>query len=299
MKTKSKQGRYGLALVTAVSVVGVAGLALVITPGAQRAAGRHTGGNVDRLELALSPAAVLQILNVSGAVAVSAWDGEKALLTITRDVARRGSATEWALSWLGSDRAEDDSGTGPSIRTNARGVQVSTLGLGGTGGAAVNYTIDVKLPRGHGLEASNGNGPITVAGVEGDVTADSENGDVRCEAITGHVSARVRNGNVMCRYVSGAIEIDAVNGTVEVEREGAGVGSPVRVWTTNGPIKFRSGSTTMSLHAQTENGRVTGGAEGPGADRVQTLHTLDLHGGEGNAEVELHALNGNIYVDGI
>jgi hypothetical protein len=251
------------------------------------------------MELALAPAAVLQILNVGGRVVVSACDGDEALLTITREVAQRGSAMDWVLRRIGRDRDADSSGAAPIVRSNARGVQVSTVGIALTDGPVVNYTIDVKLPRGRGLEASNGNGPITIAGVEGDVTANSENGDVRCEAIMGRVAASVRNGNVLCRFVSGAIDVNAANGSVEIEHEGAVDESPVRVWTTNGPIRFYGGNSAINLRAQTENGRIVGRTHAADAECRKTLRTLDLHSDNGDAEVELHALNGNIYVDAI
>ncbi len=291
MNAAMRHKRNGLGLVAALGVLGAAVMTVVAIPRVSLGLVRApVPMSVERLSLPLAPSGVLQILNAGGHIAVSAWDGDRALLTITREVVRSGNPI---LRWFTDDAPKASSGTPPRVRENEDGVEVSTF----TGtDAGVNYRIDVKLPRGRGLAASNGNGPITVAGVDGDVRAVSDNGDVRCESVSGRVDAKVRNGNVYCRFVSGAIDVNAANGSVAIEHGNTAERNSVRVWTTNGPIHFSGTMPAVSLLAETQNGRVVSEVT-PGADVRQTLRTIDARGDSPDAEVELHAINGNIYVD--
>lgn len=290
MRAATRQGRYGLGLVAALSVMGAVVMALAAVPRVTAGLVRGPVSSVERLSLPMAPSGVLQILNAGGHIAVSAWDGDRALLTITREAVRGGNPI---ARWFGGELMKIGEGAAPRVRENAHGVEVSTVN---GQGSAVNYRIDVKLPRGRGLAASNGNGPITVAGIDGDVHAVSDNGDVRCEGVSGRVNATVRNGNVFCRFVSGAIDVNAANGSVEIEHGNGMERNTVRVWTTNGPIRFSATMPAVSLLAETENGRVVTEVT-PGAGARQTLRTLDARGESPEAEVELHAINGNIYVD--
>ncbi len=299
MRVKTMHGRNGLALVTAIGVAGFAGLALVAAPRlAGGVAGAGAPPEVAQLELPLAPGMVLQILNSTGRIAVSECEGDEARLMITRESTPRGNVVEQVLSRWSSGAAPNGDVFEPSVRENARGMQVSTLNLAPEDGESVSYHFDVKLPRGRSLEVSNGNGTISVAGIEGDVAAHSDNGDLRCDGVMGNVSARVRNGGVYCRYISGAIDVATANGAIEVDSIPA-QHHPVRAWSSNGAIKFRAPDSTLQLHATTENGRVVSEMTDGSAALQQTLHTLDLNGGKDTAEVELHALNGNIYVDAI
>ncbi len=297
MKTRTIQGRNGLALVTAIGVAGFAGLALVVAP---RVVGGAAGTGAERVvtqvDFPLAPGMVLQILNTSGRIAVSECEGDEARLTITCESTPRGSAVGRMLLRWSAGPAMHAAAVEPSVRKYDRGVQVSTLGIAPADGEAVSYHFDVKLPRGRNLDVSNGNGTICVAGIEGDLAARSDNGDVRCEDVMGNVSARVRNGGVFCRYISGAIDVSTANGAIELDAIPA-QHYPVRAFTSNGAIKFRAPDMALRLRATTENGRVVSETSAVGADQQQTLHVLDMNGGSETAEVELHALNGNIYVD--
>ena len=297
--TRMSQGRNGLALVTAIGVASFAGLALVVAPQfVGNAIGPHTERTVTHFELPLEPGAALQVLNGSGRIAVSEYDGDKAQVTVTCESMPRGSMMDQVLHHWTAGAGVHHEAAAPVVRENGRGVEVSTLGIAPADGETVTYQFDVKLPRGRSIEISNGNGAIGVAGIEGDVTAHSDNGDVRCEDVMGRVSARVRNGGVFCRYIAGAIDVSTTNGMVEVDAIPA-QGHPVRVWTSNGAIKFRAPDLAVRLKATTENGRVVSEMAGCGAGVHQTLRMLDTNGGDGAAEVELHALNGNVYVDTI
>ena len=219
-------------------------------------------------------------------------------LAITRESTPRGSAVDRALRRWNGGAGTHTGAVEPSVRKSESGVQVSTRGIAPADGEAISYHFDVKLPRGRGLEVSNGNGAIGVAGIEGDVTAISDNGDVRCEDVMGNVTARVRNGGVFCRYISGAIDVSTANGAVEIDAIPA-QSCPVRASTSNGAIKFRAPDMALRLRATTENGRVVSEMADTSADVRQTLRSLDMNGGNETAEVELHALNGNVYVDTI
>jgi len=299
MKTRMGHGRQGLALVTVVGVAGLAGLALVMAP--RVAGGVYDAGaerSVCHLTLPLAEGEALQILNTSGRIAVSECEGDAVELTITCESHVRGSAIDYALrAWRG-EPLDSRSADEPVVRENERGVQVSTLGSAPSSGTVVSYHFDVKLPRGRNLEVTNGNGAIGVAGIEGDVLAYSDNGDVRCDDVSGSVSSRVRNGGVYCRYVAGGIDVNTANGPIEIDAIPA-QHYPVRAWSANGAIKFRGQSAAVRLRATTENGRIIRELESSDAEVRQTVHTLDLNGGEGTAEVGLHALNGNVYVDSI
>jgi DUF4097 and DUF4098 domain-containing protein YvlB len=167
--------------------------------------------------------------------------------------------------------------------------------LGETVEQHVTYRVEAKLPRGRNLDIANGNGTISLAGIDGDVVVKSDNGDVRCEDIGGALTAHARNGGVICRYVAGAADLRAANGAIEFEA----IPSQrpcVHAVASNGAIKFRAPGFASGLSATTENGRIVCELdEGDGVHK--TLHALDLNRGAAPAEVELHALNGNVYVD--
>jgi len=299
MNKRAMHGRNGLALVTAIGVAGFAGLALMAAP---RLAGGVTGANeapdVVRLQIPLAEAMTLQILNGSGRITVTECEGDSAEVSITREPVQHANTVDQVLAVWFSSSDEPRALWNPRVRRDSRGVQISALGLATADREPVSYHFDVKLPRGRNVEVSNGNGVIGVAGVEGDVLVHSDNGDVRCEDVTGSVSARVRNGAVFCRYVCGVVDVSAANGAIEVDAIPV-QRHPVRAWTSNGAIKYRAPDTTVSLRAATDNGRIVSDLVASGERLDQTLRALDLNCDAATPEVELHALNGNIYLDAI
>src|SRR6202162_339355 len=97
----------------------------------------------------------------------------------------------------------------------------------------------VRAPRGANLDLEVGNGPVSVRGISGAVTARTENGPLSFRDSSGTIKADAKNGPISLKECTGTVEAQAVNGPVSV----TGSGGNVNVNTQNGPISVNlSGS---------------------------------------------------------
>ncbi|HXY32273.1 MAG TPA: DUF4097 family beta strand repeat-containing protein [Gemmatimonadaceae bacterium] len=114
--------------------------------------------------------------------------------------------------------------------------------------------ITVRLGKGTKIDASTGNGDLTVDGAGNDVRVSSGNGVVRVASVDGRVSASSGNGDITVTGASGPTFATTGNGRVSVT-------------TQNGPVNASSGNgdieVTMSnlkdegdMHFSTGNGRI-------------------------------------------
>jgi hypothetical protein len=97
----------------------------------------------------------------------------------------------------------------------------------------------VRAPRGANLDLEVSNGPLSVRGISGAVTARTENGPLSFRDSSGSIKADARNGPISLKECTGTVEAQAINGPVSV----SGSRGDISVNTQNGPISVKlSGS---------------------------------------------------------
>jgi DUF4097 and DUF4098 domain-containing protein YvlB len=124
-------------------------------------------------------------------------------------------------------------GNANDIRVNLSGNEVSAEGTE-TDGRSIVYFL-VFAPRNATTDLDATNGPISVDGVDGSVTAHALNGPIAVKASSGTLDINTQNGPISFAGNSGNVKLRATNGPISVKLSGA-------AWTTG------------SLDASTQNG---------------------------------------------
>jgi hypothetical protein len=110
----------------------------------------------------------------------------------------------------------------------------------------------VRAPRSASLDLEVGNGPLSVRGISGAVTARTENGPLSFRESSGSIRAEAKNGPISLKDCTGTVDAQAVNGPVTV----SGSGGDTNIQTQNGPISVRLNGTRWDgkLEARASNG---------------------------------------------
>ncbi len=110
----------------------------------------------------------------------------------------------------------------------------------------------VRAPRAANLDLEDSNGPVSVRGISGAVTARTENGPLSFKDSSGSIKADAKNGPISLKECTGTVEAQAVNGPVSV----TGSAGDVNVHTQNGPIavKLSGNRWDGKLEAHAGNG---------------------------------------------
>ncbi len=124
-------------------------------------------------------------------------------------------------------------GNANDIRVNLSGNEVSA-DQGDSDSRSIVYFL-VFAPHNATLDLDATNGPISVDGVDGSVTAHALNGPIAVKASSGTLDINTQNGPISFAGSSGNVKLRATNGPISVKLRGSG-------WTTG------------SLDASTENG---------------------------------------------
>ena len=199
------------------------------------------------------------------------------------------------------------------------------------GNMGVKFVLHV--PRKTLLESvASSNGPIQIEGLEGDARLRTSNGPVKLTSFRGDAVVRTSNGPVDVKDFSGALSVatsngpvrgDGVKGNLDVTTSNGPVtisaadlaaGKPVRIKTSNGPVRLTMNKLTTDVIARTSNGPIELRLPtGSGANvRAETRHgkvesdfevsaattqsKSELAGriGGGGPSLELETSNGNI-----
>ena len=110
----------------------------------------------------------------------------------------------------------------------------------------------VRAPRSQAVDLEVSNGPLSVRGMTGAVTARAQNGPLSLEDSSGRIEAEAKNGPISLKECTGTVQASAINGPVSV----SGSGGDVNVSTQNGPISVRLAGDHWSgkLDAKAGNG---------------------------------------------
>jgi hypothetical protein len=110
----------------------------------------------------------------------------------------------------------------------------------------------VRAPRAASLDLEVSNGPLSVRGISGSVTARAQNGPLAFSDSSGSIKAEARNGPISLKQCTGTVDAQAVNGPISI----SGSGGDTNIQTQNGPISVRLSGTRWDgrLEAQASNG---------------------------------------------
>jgi hypothetical protein len=132
-------------------------------------------------------------------------------------------------------KAARDAATLSRITVSAPKGVVSVSGIGEDEAVVTFY---VKAPRGAVLDLAAENGPMTLRGLDGTVTARVENGPLSLSGVHGTVDAEAANGPVSFRDGSGDWKLLVTNGPLSAHLAGTRWdGKGLVAETVNGPLK--------------------------------------------------------------
>jgi hypothetical protein len=143
-------------------------------------------------------------------------------------------------------------GNANDIRVNVRGNEVSSDRLDDDSRSIVYFLV--SAPRGSALDLDATNGPISIDGVDGSVTANALNGPIAVKASNGTLDIHTQNGPIAFAGNSGNVKLRATNGPISVKLDGSS-------WTTgnldasteNGPLSLKVPSDYRSgVHVETD-----------------------------------------------
>jgi hypothetical protein len=133
--------------------------------------------------------------------------------------------------------------------------------------------IAEHVPVKEALMVRTTNGAITVAGIDGNITADTTNGAVDVSQIGGDASVETTNGVVTVMDVDGKLEVDTTNGAVKVER----VQGDADIETLNGKITVVDAEAGIKANATNGTISITVGKVGGDYTLKNTTSSIELH----------------------
>lgn len=158
----------------------------------------------------------------NGGLQVQGWDSDNYSVTLCK-AAEPGNDAEQILS---------------QIKLNVAGGQVNVSGPSHEKDWSA-YLL-VRAPKDAMLNLSVNNGPVSVYGVQGSITAKAMNGPVSLKDVDGNIDLTAENGPISVDGISGKAHLRTQNGPVDVNLSGqAWTGEGVDARATNGPITVR------------------------------------------------------------
>jgi hypothetical protein len=129
-----------------------------------------------------------------------------------------------------------------SVHARVDGDKVTAEGPGDNDDWVVYFLV--RAPRGASLTLHSSNGGISLAHVNGTVTASAHNGPISLKESGGSIDARTQNGPISLTGGSGRVKLDAQNGPISVKLSGNDwIGEGLDARTQNGPLELRLPST--------------------------------------------------------
>lgn len=161
----------------------------------------------------------------NGGLQVQGWDGDNYSVTLCK-AAEPGNDADQILS---------------QIKLNIEGGQVSVTGPShDRDDRDWSAYLLVRAPKGAMLSLNVNNGPVSVYGVQGNITAKAVNGPVSMKDANGNIDLTAENGPISVDGISGKVHLRTQNGPVDVNLSGqAWTGEGVDAHATNGPVTVR------------------------------------------------------------
>lgn len=149
------------------------------------------------------------------------------------------------------------------IRVNVSGNEVSADRADNDTRSIVYFLV--FAPRGSTLDLDATNGPISVDGVDGRVTAHALNGPIAVKASSGTLDIDTQNGPISFAGNSGNVKLRATNGPISVKLDGSSwTAGSLDASTENGPLSLKVPAGYLSgVHVETD-GNSPVSCKGPG-----------------------------------
>jgi hypothetical protein len=124
------------------------------------------------------------------------------------------------------------------LRVNVSGNEVSTEPIENESRSVVYFLVFAPRNSTLGLDATNG--PISIDGVDGNVTAHALNGPIAVKASSGTLDIHTQNGPISFAGNSGNVKLRANNGPISVKLDGSGwTSGNLDASTENGPLSLK------------------------------------------------------------
>jgi hypothetical protein len=276
----------------ALAAATLATLLAVATPALAAAQG-PTRGDFDWSE-AVRAGTWLRIRNWNGPVEVRAATGERAEV--------HGQAI--GSSDRGTDVVyrviRDDDGVTICAVPDRDDVECSARGIRGTSGGGRDWgrrparaRLLVSLPAGARIDASSGNGEVTVENVGASVVASSGNGRVRVAGASGPVRASSGNGDIDVSTAAGPVTASTGNGRIEAR---------MLALREDGDMHFSTGNGAVTVWLPDDFGGdvSVSGQQGFETDFPIEVRSGDFHSrisgrvGRGGRRVDISTGNGSV-----
>jgi hypothetical protein len=257
----------------------------------------------------------VQLETFDGAIEVHSWDRNEIEVEIERRAMEQSLVDQMTVSAEQQGDRVVIKVTGPP-RRDFDGIQIG-----------VNFSpsarLRVALPRNSQLNASSGDGSITVEEVTGKLTLNTSDGSIRASRVSGELVARSGDGAIRLDSVEGKFDLETEDGSIGLE----GKPTVLKMRTNDGSIRLQvesdssmtedwdlqtgDGSVTLTLpsgfngqvDAETRDGSVrtnhpgVSGESRSGEDREERRRTLKATLGSGGKTVRVRTGDGTIRVE--
>jgi len=249
------QARAGSGARARLSLTSVALIALVIVLATGNVGSTNFSCGVSGCNVGTFPANITHRLDRVGLTAD--WSGTERLSvstafgTISVLGADPGASPSIGLEVVGYGVSQAEArraaeGAGLSIVRNGTELEISGTGERvGTGNTRASTNITLVVPRDLSLTVNSDHGAVTIAGINGQVTATLRYGSIDLSNITGPVSVTSTHGAVDVRHVDGPLTCSATYGRVDV----LSVSGPVSIEARHGRVDVRDAGDRVSVTA--------------------------------------------------
>jgi DUF4097 and DUF4098 domain-containing protein YvlB len=183
--------------------------------------------------------------------------------------------------------------------------------------------LRVAIPRSSNLQASSGDGSITVEDITGTVGLDTKDGSVRAVRLTGDIKVRSGDGSIRMEKVEGRLDLETSDGSIVLDakptllhgRTGDGTirlhVAPDTVMAEDWDLTTGDGSITLTLpsdfnaelDAESGDGTVRSSHPGirieerDGADRRERRRSLRTTMGQGGKVLRVRTSDGSVRIE--
>jgi len=188
-------------------------------------------------------------------------------------------------------------------RTSERAKGLRLVGEGGTDNTDVGFYV---IKEGNSLIVKNlrksRSAEIYLPADQNISVKSTWQGSIKISDFKGEVEANAQlNGSIKINEISGPLTANALNGSIEVTFSKVHQGSPITIYTTNGPVDISlPADTPASLTLGSTNGDIYTNFDLTAPDKkgLKSLSSKRIGGSinKGGVNIKLRSTNGNIYL---
>jgi DUF4097 and DUF4098 domain-containing protein YvlB len=178
--------------------------------------------------------------NVSGDIVISTWDREECEIKAVKKISVTGH-TDKAREFLEEIKIRvEKTGKGIVVETEypSSGLMNAIERLLG-GGANMEVSYEIKLPRRADLEVRSVSGDVNLAGFEGKTEVELVSGNMKLEGLAGKEHLKSVSGNIWVKGHTGPLYANTVSGDIEINQEQLQASDSIECNSISGEIVFR------------------------------------------------------------